>query len=350
MGFIFTLLAADGMRVAATARSALDAEQPSAPAPDFGRMRPADDGGVRRIVINIPTTNLFLYQGNRVIGVYPVAVGRRLSKVGKVYRRTETPTGEFVVVRKDSEPYWYPPAWLKREMGWPAKYRVPPGPQNPLGNRWISFWRPGYEGYGIHGTIAPDLIGQAVSLGCVRMLNEDVEELFEMVEPGTPVSVTHNLAMVYRTPDGVWHLAVGPDLYLRGGDTAEAARRELARYGLSPAVLEGEDLSDLSTLTAGRDLIVAVEPVPVKVRWLYNLGSQDGVREGDTILVPLKTIPRPLQRYFRADGETVRMYGRPLEDVRSRDGVVLLPLGEVLARFGLVIDDDLITGTASIHF
>ena len=46
------------------------------------------------------------------------------------------------------------------------------------------------KGYGIHGTNEPELIGQQVSHGCIRMLNEDVEELFDVVSIGTPVSIT----------------------------------------------------------------------------------------------------------------------------------------------------------------
>ena len=45
------------------------------------------------------------------------------------------------------------------------------------------------EGYGIHGTIHPDQIGQPVSAGCVRMLNTDVEELYDLIPEGTKVSI-----------------------------------------------------------------------------------------------------------------------------------------------------------------
>ena len=64
---------------------------------------------------------------------------------------------------------------------------VPPGtPDNFLGTRWLGFDLPQY---GIHGTVEPQLIGQSVSHGCVRMHNEDVEELFTYIPYGTKVKI-----------------------------------------------------------------------------------------------------------------------------------------------------------------
>ncbi|MGB4451838.1 MAG: LysM peptidoglycan-binding domain-containing protein, partial [Bacillota bacterium] len=59
-------------------------------------------------------------------------------------------------------------------------------PGGALGTRWIGFT---YQMHGIHGTNRPELIGQAVSNGCVRMHNSHVEELYEMVGLGAPVIV-----------------------------------------------------------------------------------------------------------------------------------------------------------------
>ena len=64
---------------------------------------------------------------------------------------------------------------------------VPPdSPKNILGSRWMGISEPGY---GIHGTRDPDSIGQAVTAGCVRMLNEDVEELYAIVPIGTEIAI-----------------------------------------------------------------------------------------------------------------------------------------------------------------
>ena len=53
-------------------------------------------------------------------------------------------------------------------------------PKNPLGERWIGF----YGEYGIHGTVEPESVGKRVSLGCVRMYEADVEEVFDLVVTG----------------------------------------------------------------------------------------------------------------------------------------------------------------------
>lgn len=92
-----------------------------------------------------------------------------------------TPTGTWVVKNKLRNPTYYPP----------RGGRIIPAddPENPLGEHWIGMEgiegeAVGQVGYGIHGTIEPDSIGRNVSLGCIRMHNEDVEWVFAMVVPG----------------------------------------------------------------------------------------------------------------------------------------------------------------------
>jgi lipoprotein-anchoring transpeptidase ErfK/SrfK len=63
------------------------------------------------------------------------------------------------------------------------------GPNNPLGVRWIGFWTDGRNYIGFHGTPAEELVGQAVSHGCVRMRNQDIVALYEQVKIGTPITV-----------------------------------------------------------------------------------------------------------------------------------------------------------------
>ncbi|HEY9647024.1 MAG TPA: L,D-transpeptidase, partial [Chroococcidiopsis sp.] len=92
----------------------------------------------------------------------------------------ETPRGRFKVENMMYDPIWKHP--ITREV-------FHSGPSNPLGSRWIGFWIDGENQIGFHGTNQPELIGQAVSHGCVRMHNEDIETLFEQVDIGTPVIV-----------------------------------------------------------------------------------------------------------------------------------------------------------------
>ncbi|NES84709.1 MAG: L,D-transpeptidase [Moorea sp. SIO2B7] len=124
-----------------------------------------------RLVIKLSERRVYLYQGEQEINSYPVAIG----KAG-----WETPTGNFQVIQMLRDPAW--------EHPWTGKI-VPPGPDNPLGDRWIGFWTDGKNFIGFHGTPAEELVGQAVSHGCIRMKNNDVRALFEQVAVGTTVTV-----------------------------------------------------------------------------------------------------------------------------------------------------------------
>jgi lipoprotein-anchoring transpeptidase ErfK/SrfK len=92
----------------------------------------------------------------------------------------ETPQGRFEIFQMLKDPAW--------EHPWNGSV-VPPGPDNPLGDRWIGFWSDGVNTIGFHGTPAEESVGQAASHGCIRMLNDDVRNLYEIVELGIPVVV-----------------------------------------------------------------------------------------------------------------------------------------------------------------
>jgi lipoprotein-anchoring transpeptidase ErfK/SrfK len=126
------------------------------------------------IVINRSINRLFLYDGEKLFRTFAVATGQA------VY---PTPRGTFHIVVKWKNPWWYPPtssAWAK------GLQPVPPGPNNPLGTRWMGLSVPGV---GIHGTDAPSSIGYSVSHGCIRMQVPDAEWLFDHVDIGTTVYV-----------------------------------------------------------------------------------------------------------------------------------------------------------------
>jgi lipoprotein-anchoring transpeptidase ErfK/SrfK len=127
----------------------------------------------RRIVISIPDRKLAVLEDDRVLKIYPTAVGAPVSP---------SPHGAFTIVNRLEDPTWYTKG---RE--------VPPGKANPLGTRWLGL---SARGYGIHGTNAPASIGRNVSHGCVRMRNRDVEELYEMMAVGDAVELVPE-----RTPE-----------------------------------------------------------------------------------------------------------------------------------------------------
>lgn len=133
----------------------------------------------RRIVVSIPDRKLALIENGQVVRIYPTAVGADASP---------SPTGAFTVISRVSNPTWYH-----------AGKVVPPGKNNPVGTRWIGLSE---KGYGIHGTNAPRSIGRNVSHGCIRMLNRDVEQLFELVKVGDVVElhgeVTGEIAQIFH--------------------------------------------------------------------------------------------------------------------------------------------------------
>ena len=122
------------------------------------------EGGTRRLVISIPDRKIALFEDGRVVRIYGIAVGKK---------STPSPNGNFHIASRVVKPTWYQPGKV-----------VGPGPANPLGTRWMGL---GYKGYGIHGTNRPTSIGKAASHGCIRMRNQDVEELFELVQVGDEV-------------------------------------------------------------------------------------------------------------------------------------------------------------------
>lgn len=102
-------------------------------------------------------------------------------------------SGEAVIGRKEEWPHWRPTDdMIEREPRKYAKYAdgVDGGPGNPLGARALYLYSDGQDTmYRIHGTNEPWTVGHAVSNGCIRMVNEHVEDLYNRVDIGTPVVV-----------------------------------------------------------------------------------------------------------------------------------------------------------------
>jgi len=125
------------------------------------------------VVVDLSDRRVYVYRYDQVVASYPIAVGKK---------GWETPTGTFKVIHKEHHPIWKHPITGKIFEA---------GTDSPLGDRWIGFWSDGKNEIGFHGTPNKDLIGGAVSHGCLRMRNPDVRMLYEQVDLGTPVSVRH---------------------------------------------------------------------------------------------------------------------------------------------------------------
>ena len=149
--------------------------------PSTTRVVVADPTGEAPGTITVDTENRYLYlsmAGGRAMR-YDVGVGRQGFEWGGVVH----------VGRKAEWPGWTPPAaMLKRRPDLPR--HMAGGVDNPLGARAMYLYSGQRDvGYRIHGSNEPDTIGQAVSSGCIRMLNADVEDLYERVRVGAKVVV-----------------------------------------------------------------------------------------------------------------------------------------------------------------
>jgi lipoprotein-anchoring transpeptidase ErfK/SrfK len=127
------------------------------------------------IIIDTPNTYLYYVLGGGRAVRYGIGVGRE----------GFTWSGVQSIARKQEWPDWHPPAEMIARQPYLPRMMAG-GPGNPLGARAMYL---GNSLYRIHGTNAPDTIGQRVSSGCIRLTNEDVTDLFNRVTVGTKVVV-----------------------------------------------------------------------------------------------------------------------------------------------------------------
>ncbi|MGJ8528380.1 L,D-transpeptidase [Maritalea sp.] len=129
------------------------------------------------IIVETSERRLYFVLGNGRAMKYGVGVGRDGFRWSGTHR----------VTRKAEWPGWTPPpAMRKRVPGLPAY--MPGGPKNPLGARALYI---GSTIYRLHGTAEPWTIGQAVSSGCIRLTNNDIEDLYNRAKVGSRVIVRH---------------------------------------------------------------------------------------------------------------------------------------------------------------
>ena len=129
------------------------------------------------IIVNTHDRYLYLIMGNGVAMRYGVGVGRDGFQWGGIQK----------ITLKREWPDWVPPPEMIVRQPYLPRWMAS-GPGNPLGARAMNL---GGTVYRIHGTNAPQTIGQAVSSGCFRLVNDDVIDLYSRVPLGTKVMVQH---------------------------------------------------------------------------------------------------------------------------------------------------------------
>lgn len=124
------------------------------------------------MLVDISTRWVMYMMGDEVVAAWESGVG----KPGN-----DTVPGRYTIGLKQRNPSWFRPGAALVPFG---------DPENPLGTRWLSWRENGVESHlGFHGTTDPSSVGGAVSSGCVRLRNEDVEVLFEILPEQAEVLV-----------------------------------------------------------------------------------------------------------------------------------------------------------------
>ncbi len=168
------------------------------------------------VVLNLPEMRVYYYprpaKGEEArVYTYPVSIGRM---------DWATPLGKTRIISRERDPSWRPPKSIREEhaaQGDPLPAVVPPGPDNPLGQYAL---RLGIPGYLMHGTNKEFGVGMRVSHGCIRLLPEDIEQLFGQVAVGTPVLII-NQPVKAGWFDGELYLEVHPALEEDAGTAAQ---------------------------------------------------------------------------------------------------------------------------------
>ncbi len=179
------------------------------------------------LLVHIGENKLYLYEKGKITNEWTVATGMP---------EYMTPTGEFSIELKRYMPTWVNPH-PDDDWGKSMPLSIPPGPNNPLGLRALNWTAPNIR---FHGTPATYSLGYNASHGCVRMANEDVIELYDMIDVGHP----DHLGLVRRSP---------PPRF--GGCFPRAIGRELCRLGSRNFVSRARKKSWQGACTAADDYL-----------------------------------------------------------------------------------------------
>lgn len=175
-------------------------------------------GSGLRLELNLPAFALRVIRNGQVISSMQAGIGNP---------RTPTPVCSAYIMSRSVNPTWRP------TDGRPP---VPPGPANPLGKYWLALSR---RNYGLHGTNNPSSIGKAISGGCVRFGDADIEYLYKLATIGTRVDIIYRRVEVvswFGRPVALVH----PDVYSRDPLTAATLAVRLTELGFIPLPTEAE--------------------------------------------------------------------------------------------------------------
>ena len=224
------------------------------------------------VILNIPEMRLYHFpKPNKgepaVVVTYPVSVGRM---------EWNTPLGKTQVVKKQANPAWYPPASVRAEHaqdGDVLPERVPAGPDNPLG---LFALRLGIPGYLIHGTNRPYGVGMRVTHGCVRLYPEDIKNLFDKIDVGTPVYIVNQPFKAGWSNEQIFfeaHLPLDEDAATKQNNKTPAVRAIVDVVAEASAVVDWEKVIALADASSGVPMPVSMAPVPLTTTLLRPIDA-----------------------------------------------------------------------------
>ena len=183
------------------------------------------------IIINIPDRTLYYFRDGKLTDI-PVGVGLPYEENNMKWH---TEIGTFKIKRKKKNPTWNVPTSIQKEMelkGKPVEKAVPPGPENPLGRYALDTT---IQGILIHETNKPRSVYRYLSHGCIRVLPEHMEKLFEMVEVGTPGEIIYEPVKI-AVVNGRVYLEVRTDMYRKIKSKIEHTRMVIQDRGVADRV------------------------------------------------------------------------------------------------------------------
>ncbi len=245
----------------------------------FARAESLNGAEEEKITINLASRILTFWRNGKKVTMYPIAVGAQ---------EAQTPVGQFSVLEMEVNPEWVDPKDTKK--------KVPSGEENPLGYRWIRF----YGTYGIHGTNRPDSVGSYVSNGCIRLREENVEELYELTDIGTPVEIAYERIVIERIPDGRVAYYIYPDGYNRQRLDVETVRKALAEFGVAALVSDADIRKKIEDSDGQPTFLSCAYRVEINDLWVSGMA----VKLDNGIYIPVASISAVMKQPVASDWDS----------------------------------------------
>jgi lipoprotein-anchoring transpeptidase ErfK/SrfK len=198
------------------------------------------------IIINLPEFRLYHFRSAQEVKVYPLCIG---------LTTWQTPTGNFEIVNKVISPTWYMNTEMANRLQ-VKKEIVPPGPLNPLGDRWIGT---SLKHIGIHSTNQPMSIGSALSHGCMRLYPDSAKEFYEAVRLREKGRIVYEPVKLAAGKDEIF-LEVHEDVYGLTGDYQKEVLNLANLLQINPERLDREMLK--RSLTEKKGIPIAIGKIP----------------------------------------------------------------------------------------